>query len=88
MHVVWRQDVACLSVCMVSDLSLRCNLSNHCAPLRSHQCIGVSAHELMLSCFLCSWQAIKQHPSALQLYREKLGKEGMVSKEQVSLLTF
>ncbi len=36
---------------------------------------------------LCAWQAIKQHPSALQLYREKLGKEGMVSKEQVSLLT-
>ena len=27
-------------------------------------------------------QAIKQHPSALQQYRERLSKEGTVSKEQ------
>ena len=39
----------------------------------------------MLSRVWLSWQAIKQHTSALQLYREKLNKEGLVSKEQVSL---
>ena len=31
-------------------------------------------------------QAIKQHPSALQLYRERLQKEGTVSKDQVRRL--
>ena len=32
---------------------------------------------------MCLFQAIKQHPSALQLYRERLLKEGTVTLEQV-----
>ena len=75
----------CMSVCVMS-CSLRCKPVNHFAPFCSHPSyMAFHSPESMLTRVVFSWQAIKQHPSALQLYREKLSKEGMVSKEQVRL---